>query len=73
MSAPLTPLQAYAEAIATRSRLARAVADAMEADDAERVAILAEQLDHADAVAADARTAAWQAAGSFRREASRGL
>ena len=63
MSAPLTPLQAYAEAIATRSRLARAVADAMEADDAERVAILAEQLEHADAVTADARTAAWQAAG----------
>ena len=62
MSAPLTPLQRYAEIIAVRARFEAAMARAVAAGDEERVAILAEQRDEVVAEAEAARAMAWRAA-----------
>lgn len=61
MSAPLTPLQRYAEIIAVRARFEAAMAQAVTAGDEERAAILEEQRERAAAAADRARVEAWRA------------
>lgn len=66
MSAPLSPLQRYAAAIAARARLDAARDQAEAAGDEERAAIVGEQREAADAAVATAREEARREAGRAR-------